>query len=112
MQLYHITSVAEWQPAQVTGEYRPAHFAADGFIHCSFKDQVIGTANRFYAGQSDLILLRIESEILKVPVKVENLEGGSVLFPHIYGPLPLIAVSGVAALSENVTQGFTFPAEF
>jgi uncharacterized protein (DUF952 family) len=108
MIVYHITSNSEWQTARTSGTYLPQGYSQDGFIHCSKKEQVIRTANRHYPGQKELVLLKIETDLIPSKVVEENLEGGSELFPHIYGPLPVAAV--VAASPLNSTeQGFIFP---
>jgi uncharacterized protein (DUF952 family) len=109
MILYHITSEKEWLAAQVLGEYFPADYAKDGFIHCSKREQVLKTAKRFYAGKTGLVLLKIDSDKLSARVEVENLDGGEELFPHIYGPLATSAVVNCASLFENSDQGFLFP---
>jgi uncharacterized protein (DUF952 family) len=109
MFIYHITSKQEWQQALSVGQYLPGHYAADGFIHCSKKEQVAAVANRIYTNQTDLILLKIDISRLAIRVKEENLDGGSELFPHIYGPLPVAAVVGSAALIYHPVSGFTFP---
>lgn len=109
MFIYHITSENEWQQALANGQYLPANYAADGFIHCSKREQVTAVANRVYTGQSGLILLKIDSTKLTAPVKEENLEGGTELFPHIYGPLPVSAVSDSAPFMWQPVDGFVFP---
>ncbi len=90
--IYHITTYPAWQRAQKIGEYIPEAFAADGFIHCSDHYQIEGTANRFYASTPDLVVLEIDPDKLVAPLVYENLEGGEMTFPHIYGPLNLDAV--------------------
>jgi uncharacterized protein (DUF952 family) len=92
VRLFHITSSTEWEAARATGEYRPQGFAREGFIHCSYAEQVIRTANKFYKGVDDLVLLEIDPSKLTCRIIEENLEGGSELFPHVYGPLPVSAV--------------------
>jgi uncharacterized protein (DUF952 family) len=109
MNIYHITSKPEWTATLLKGEYRPANFAADGFIHCSFKDQVITVANKFYRGSRDLVLLEIDPDLLKARVIEENLEGGEENFPHIYGPLTVSAVTKCADLPLNPNGYFEFP---
>src|SRR3954470_11070046 len=91
--LFHITSAAEAARAMRLGEYRPGGFAREGFIHCSHRAQVVAVANRLFHGRSDLVLLEIDPAKLTCDVVEENLEGGTELFPHIYGPLPMAAVA-------------------
>ena len=38
----------------------------DGFIHFSKKDQLIGTLNKFYKNQKNLMLLKISSSNLDI----------------------------------------------
>jgi uncharacterized protein (DUF952 family) len=61
IRVFHITSDAEWQVAQVFGQYRPKRFAEEGFIHCSYAHQVKGVADRIFKATSDLVLLEIDS---------------------------------------------------
>jgi uncharacterized protein (DUF952 family) len=85
--IYHITSKHEASEAQKTGVYQPAAFAREGFIHCSYRHQVAAVANRIFKGRPDLVLLEIDPATLDCRVIDENLEGGSELFPHVYGSL-------------------------
>jgi uncharacterized protein (DUF952 family) len=96
--IFHITSRAEWEAAMPTGEYRPAAFAREGFIHCSYDQQVDATLHRHFSGRSGLVVLEIDRGRLPSPVVDENLSGGAELFPHVYGPLPISAVVGVRDL--------------
>ena len=107
--LFHITSEAELHAAQLTGEYRPAAFELDRFIHCSHASQVEGVANRLFRGRSDLVLLEIDPRALTCPVVEENLEGGTELYPHIYGALPLEAVAGIHAFPFDGEGRFRLP---
>jgi len=84
--------------ARAAGVYRPAAFAREGFIHCSYRRQVVPVANRLFRGRQGLVLLEIDPAQVPPPIVDENLEGGAELFPHIYGPLPLTAVVRVHTL--------------
>ena len=53
---------------------------------------MIAVANRIFRGRPDLVLLEIDPAELDCVVVDENLEGGSTLFPHIYGRLRMSAV--------------------
>ena len=90
--IFHITTAEEADAAARVGSYVPGAFAAEGFIHCSYLHQIRDVANRRFAGRSDLALLEIDCERLSCDVLDENLEGGTELFPHIYGRLPMTAV--------------------
>lgn len=90
--LYHITTRTEAERAAANGEYEPAAFAREGFIHCSYRDQVVAVANRLFRGRPDLVLLEIDPAKLTCRVVDENLEGGTELYPHVYGRVPTMAI--------------------
>lgn len=112
MAIYHITPNEEWSSQFPLGTYTPANFVKDGFIHCSTKTQVQTVANRFYRGQSGLVILEINPYQLDPQVVYENLEGGSELFPHIYSLLPISAVEKVYTLFVKPDQSFDFTQVF
>jgi len=96
--IYHITTCADWDSAKEVGEYTADSLESEGFIHCSVAVQVQATANRFFRGRQDLVLLSINEKGVTAEIKYENLEGGMDLFPHVYGPLPVKAVIRVLDL--------------
>jgi len=108
--LYHITSAEQAHAARQSGTYRPAGFAAEGFMHCSYRHQVSGVANRLFGGRADLVVLEIDRRRLSCKVVDENLEGGDELFPHVYGPLPMSAVTSILPLPCGEGGRFEFPA--
>ena len=85
--IYKILPRADWAAAEAAGRYTgsPADHA-DGFIHFSSGPQAAETARRHFAGQSDLVLLEVESDDLGRALRWEPSRGG-VLFPHLYGVL-------------------------
>jgi uncharacterized protein (DUF952 family) len=100
--IFHITFRKDWQAAQAKGEYTTESLHSEGFIHCSNLHQVLPVAEKFYKGQSDLVLLMIDPSRLTSTLKWEAPAGGvppglsaGDLFPHIYGPLNLDAVVNV-----------------
>ena len=95
--ILHIAVPSDWQQAQHDGEYRVStrglSLEQQGFIHCSYPNQLEGVANRFYSDLSELLLLHIDVELLDAELKVEPpADGIDELFPHVYGPIPLEAV--------------------
>ncbi len=105
--IYHITTSQDWERAKAEGSYSADSLSSEGFIHCSTSEQVQSTANRFYRNCQDLVLLHIDEKYLESVVIFENLEGGSTLFPHIYGPIPVTAIRDVQILSPGIDGFFT-----
>ena len=96
--LLHICPASAWQMAQRHGELRPDSLAEVGFVHLSTPAQVHLPANRLYQGRGDLLLLHIDPALLFVPVRWEpgvTTDPTSMVFPHLYGPLPVAAVIAV-----------------
>ena len=107
--IYHITEAAAWQAAQQSGQYTGDTLTSEGFIHFSTEPQVERTANRFYHGRHDLVVLEVDPALANAPVRYENLEGGTELFPHLYGPLPVSAVVRAIPFPPDTDGGFRFP---
>lgn len=107
MEILHITRKSDWRVAQTAGAYSADSLATEGFIHCSTAQQVARTANKFYAGQSDLLLLHIDTDLLAPELRWEAADGD--LFPHIYGPLNLDAVQDVIDFSPSEDGLFRYP---
>ncbi len=107
--LYHIVQRAEWESSAEIGFYAPASIAEEGFIHCSTLDQVVGTANRFYNGQTGLVLLQMDVAQVSAEIVYEDLYGHGQAFPHIYGPLNVDAVSAVVDFPPNADGTFSLP---
>ena len=98
--ILHIVKRDQWEDAIRKKEYAPASLESEGFIHCSTAAQVVETANLFYREQSDLMIVCLEeghltSQLTYEPAVRVGDERAGVLFPHIYGPLNLEAVSEV-----------------
>jgi len=109
--IYHITTPEAWAEAQQKGAYEPGSLAREGFVHCSTWAQLLGTADRVFRGQEGLIVLEIDAVRTGREARYENLDGGSELYPHVYGPLPPEAVSAVWKLWNRPDGGFELPAE-
>ncbi len=97
--IYHVTTQKEWEQAKMNGEYKPAGFDTEGFIHCSIERQVPGVLDRFYKGQTGLIKLKIEKALLSRPLLFELATDLDELFPHIYGALNLDSVVEVITIA-------------
>jgi uncharacterized protein (DUF952 family) len=111
--IYHIATRADWELAQADGLYTTSSvgktLAAEGFIHASQASQVARTANKFYRGvPGDLLLLVIDSGLVRAEIRYEDVPGAELPFPHIYGPLNTDAVIAAWPLLPGPDGVFDF----
>ena len=98
--LLHLCGAAEWSRTRECGGIRPDPSSGIEYIHLSTPAQVHLPANRLYRGRDDLVLLHVDPGLLCSPVLWEpgvSTDPESMLFPHLYGPLPIRAVIDVTA---------------
>ncbi len=96
--IYKISPRAAWRAAEAAGVFHGAPIdLSDGYIHFSAAHQVAETAAKHFRGQADLVLAAIDGERLGAALRWEPSRGGD-LFPHLYGPLPMSAVTAVVDL--------------
>ena len=108
--IYKIAPRLQWAEAEKTGRFDGAPVdLADGFIHFSTSEQVRETAEKHFRGQDDLVLVAVDAAKLGAGLKYEPSRGGA-LFPHLYGPLELYAVSWVKPLQLGPDGTHQFPA--
>lgn len=81
---------------------------ADGYVHMSTDDQLRETVDKHFAGQTDLHLARIDLTALGDAVRWEVSRGGA-LFPHLYAPLPLRAVTAHGPLKRAADGAIVLP---
>jgi uncharacterized protein (DUF952 family) len=90
--IYHVTTQAAWQQALQQGFYEAPSLIDEGFIHLSTEAQVAGVLERYYQGQTNLLLLHIDESKLLAELKYELAPSVNELFPHVYGNINLDAV--------------------
>lgn len=100
--ILHITTRAAWDAAVAAGApYEHPSLDTEGFVHCSTDEQLPGTLARYFAGSdpATLVALVIDPDRLVADTELrwEPATGGEA-FPHVYGPIPLVAVVGVRPL--------------
>ncbi|HEY0213687.1 MAG TPA: DUF952 domain-containing protein [Paenirhodobacter sp.] len=108
MLIYKIFRRPEWNTLRDAGETLGAPVdVTDGFIHFSTGAQVIETAARHFAAESDLVLVAVDPERLGAALKWEPSRGGA-LFPHLYRALRMGDVLWDRSLPMGAT-GHIFP---
>jgi uncharacterized protein (DUF952 family) len=107
--VYKIVPAALWREAEVLGAFKGAPVdLSDGYIHFSTPAQVEETAAKHFAGQDDLLLVRVDTERLGEQLKWEPSRGGA-LFPHLYAELSLRDVIDVRPLPLGADGRHVFP---
>lgn len=107
MSLLHLLTRAD-AALLLSGDYRPASLASEGFVHCSpDAATTLAVASAFYADQAgELVAAVLDPDRLTSPLVHEAAEPApppgveaSVRFPHVYGPLDAEAVLGFRELT-------------
>lgn len=107
--VYKIAPASLWAEAERVGRFDGAPVdIADGFIHFSTGAQAFETAAKHFSGQDDLVIVAVDAAALGDSLKWEISRGGA-LFPHLYGPLLLAAVSWVRPLPLGPDGAHAFP---
>ena len=85
MRIFHIVLPEIWA-AFDTELYRASSLDSEGFIHCSFAEQLGRVIERYYSGADKIVVLEIETDELMSRVLNEPSTGNEI-YPHIYGPI-------------------------
>jgi uncharacterized protein (DUF952 family) len=121
--IYHLVAESEFRTRAKRNTYLPTRFDQDGFIHCTGEpDTLLAVANDYFSGvEEPILVLVIETARLTAEVRFEPpapIEGsgtshleGAQLFPHIYGPLNLDAVTGIGVLRKS-DEAYQWPDRF
>lgn len=104
--IYHIVKKSVWEKTKHSVYYTTHSLNREGFIHCSFEDQVVKVANTLYKGANDLLVLCIDDIKVKSILKVEDLYRLNEKYPHLYGKLPINSIEKVVEL--EVLEDGTF----
>src|SRR5688572_19188313 len=85
MLIYHIVLPGDWA-AFDTDLYFARSLETEGFIPCSFEDQLDAVIKRYYAGADEVVVLTVETDRLMSRV-VNEASTANEIYPHIYGPI-------------------------
>ncbi|MFO0947111.1 MAG: DUF952 domain-containing protein [Planctomycetota bacterium] len=103
MTIYHLVWQSDWNKLVANGQYRASSLETEGFIHCTKEpEKLVEVANLFFAGtpKEDLLMLSMDESRVGSPVKYED-PGVGHLFPHIYGPLDIRAITAKYVMKRD-----------
>jgi len=106
---FHILARDEWARLAEAGgsaQIVAASVAAEGFAHCSYRDEVEASADRHFAPDAELVALELDPDLIEAEIRVERAPARGRDFPHVYGPIPVAAVVAVWPLTAGA-DGFT-----
>lgn len=108
-EVYKIVTVDEWELAVREGRFLGSGIdLKDGFIHLSTRQQVQETVDRYFDGQSGLLLVALKSKLLGPSLRWEQaMSNGQTpsdregLFPHLYGMVSMDVVAWVDPIQQD-----------
>ena len=103
MHVYHIVLPDAWA-AFDSDLYEHPSLGGEGFIHCSFADQIDAVIGRYYSGAERVIVLEIDTEKLMSRMLKEP-STNSEIYPHIYGPINRDAIVRTFEKKIGTTDG-------
>ncbi len=100
MLIYHIVTPEVWDKFKDETEYEAESLQSEGFIHCSYRNQLDGVLERYYKNESKVLILHINPHLLTADLIAEPSTGGEV-YPHVYGR---INKSAIVETEEKFTR--------
>ena len=109
-----ILTEESWKSVLMNGVYMHPSLDEEGFIHASTPEQVCRVANKHYTAYDKLHLMEIDPKVLKergIKFAYEWSKTFQDHFPHIFGPVPLVAVVKDYVFSKDAEGAFELPNE-
>ena len=101
MLIYKLLRAAEWAGFEATGRFAGSpDDERDGFIHLSAADQLPATYLKYFAAETDAVVLVFDSDALGPTLRWEPSRGGA-LFPHLYRALERDEVLAARSIADE-----------
>lgn len=91
MLIYHIVLPEVWEKFKKNDEYEAESLTTEGFIHCSFAEQLDGVLERYYKDAERVLILTLDTEKL-ISELVNEPSTNNEIYPHIYGKINKSAI--------------------
>jgi uncharacterized protein (DUF952 family) len=94
MLIYHIVLPEVWDEFKDKNEYEASSLQTEGFIHCSYRNQLEDVLERYYKNVNSVFVLHINPHLLTSELIAEPSTNREV-YPHIYGKINRRAIARV-----------------
>lgn len=91
MLIYHIVLPEVWESFKEKEDYEAESLHTEGFIHCSFAEQLDGVLQRYYSNAEKVLILSLDTEKLSSKL-VKEPSTNNEIYPHIYGKINKSAI--------------------
>jgi uncharacterized protein (DUF952 family) len=86
MLIYHIVLPEVWEKFKDEYEYEAESLHSEGFIHCSYRNQLDDVLTRYYKNVGRVLILHINLHRLTAKFLAEPSTNREI-YPHIYGKI-------------------------
>jgi uncharacterized protein (DUF952 family) len=100
MLIYHIVLPENWEKFTEEYEYEAASLQSEGFIHCSYRNQLDDVLERYYKDADKVLILAINPHLL-ISELVAEPSTNQEIYPHIYGK---INKSAIVEIEERIMK--------
>lgn len=100
MLIYHIVLPEVWERFKEEYEYEAESLASEGFIHCSYRNQLDDVLQRYYSNAEKVLILAINPHLLTSELVAEPSTNREI-YPHIYGK---INKSAIVDIEERIIK--------
>ena len=94
MLIYHIVLPDFWEKFKDEYEYEAESLRSEGFIHCSYRNQLDEVLERYYKNAGKVLILHINLHFLTAKFIAEPSTNREI-YPHIYGKINKSAIVAV-----------------
>jgi uncharacterized protein (DUF952 family) len=100
MLIYHIVLPEVWAKFRNQYDYEAESLATEGFIHCSYRNQLDDVLERYYKDADKVLILAINPHLL-ISELVAEPSTNQEIYPHIYGK---INKSAIVEIEERIMK--------
>ncbi|MFY0628025.1 MAG: DUF952 domain-containing protein [Reichenbachiella sp.] len=99
--IYHLVERSVWERQNLSYHFQHPGLDSEGFMHCSTKEQLLESYEKYFSGQADTLLIAINSKWLLSDLKWEYSPSRNSDFPHLYGTLNKSAIIWIQQLAAD-----------